>query len=165
MRGAVALAAIFVAGGLATAASAQPAALPNLNGNWTLDNERSSIWTVKQVGDTVTASRRGAPGRPNLVSSYKGFLYDFGPYVIVQGVLTNTGEGAPVTSNMCWTIRPLARPTEFQWGDCTTQLGKFRRVVGSIAASAPTARPKKSAPARRPNASPNFTSFGPVFRG
>lgn len=162
MRWAAALAAILVALGVAAQAGAQPTALPNLNGKWTLSNERSSVWTVKQVGDEVTASRRGAPGHPNLVSSFQGLLYDFGPYTVVQGLLTNTGEGAAVTNHMCWTIRSIARPTEFQWGDCQTQVGKFLRAATTGAATKAGGRTNTSP---RPNTSPNFTNYGPVLRG
>jgi hypothetical protein len=163
VRPAALLAAVLAAGGVAATAGAQTTVLPNLNGKWTLSNERSSVWTVKQVGDEVTASRRGAPGHPNLVSSFRGFLYDFGPYAVVQGLLTNTGEGAAVTSQMCWTIRSIARPTEFQWGDCQTQVGKFLRAAttGAGAGSAPSRTNTKP----RTNASPHFTNYGPVLRG
>ena len=118
---------------------------------------------MKQVGDVVTASRRGAPGHPNLVSSFKGVLYDFGPYAVVQGALTNTGEGAAVTNPMCWTIRAVARPTEFQWGDCQTQLGKFLRAA-TTSAGGKAGGSAGGAPARA-NTSPYFKSYGPVLRG
>jgi hypothetical protein len=167
VRRAATVAAILVAGGLAAAAGAQPTVLPNLNGKWTLHNQRSSVWTVKVVGDVVTAYRMGAPGHPKLVSSFNGLLYDFGPYAIVQGLLKITGEGAPVTNNMCWTIRSVARPTEFQWGDCEKQLGTFIRVTAGSTPSKNTPSNQKTAaaPAGRPNTSPTFTNFGPVFRG